>query len=182
MSFEESNIIDVNQESRMLMLFGEINESSSFGVTQGLLELQAMDPMKDISFIINSHGGHIDDCLAIIDVMNCIKPDIRTIVIGKAMSAGAFIAINGTKGKRYITENSRLMLHSLSTSVSGSFNDIQVDIEEVTRLNDKLIDIISTNAKLSKKDVKDLIKRDRYILPQEAIEFGLLDGIVKSIQ
>lgn len=179
---EENGVItDINSESRVLMLFGEINETSSFGVVQGLLDLQAQNPMNDITFIINSCGGQVDDLFTIIDIMNCIKPDIKTIIIGKAMSAGAYIAINGAKGKRYITENSRIMLHSLSGGTSGSFSDIQIDINEMQRLNNKIIDIVSKNSKLNKKQVEELIARDRYILPEEAIKLGLVDGIVKTM-
>lgn len=98
------------------------------------------------------------------------------------MSAAAYIAINGTKGKRYITENARLMLHSISGGTSGSFNDVQIDINEMKRLNEKIIDIVAANSKLSKKQISDLISRDRYILPEEAIKLGLVDGIVGSLQ
>lgn len=78
---EDSVITDVNEDTRVLMLFGEINEMSSFGIIQGLLELQAQDPMTDITLIINSRGGHVDDLFSIIDAMNLIKPDIKTIII-----------------------------------------------------------------------------------------------------
>lgn len=179
---EEITITDHNQSSRMLMLFGEVNEESSFGIVQGLLELQSENPMADITFLVNSPGGAIDDLFTIVDIMNCVVPDIKTVIIGKAMSAGAYIAINGTKGKRFMTENSRLMLHSVSGGIVGSYTDVRIEVQEMNRLNEKIVKLIHKNSHLTLEDARKLIERDTYILPEEALKLGLIDGIIDHIQ
>lgn len=169
-------------DSRIIMLYSDIVNGISQDVNSQLLELQCQDPLKDITLIVNSYGGEIDEMFAIIDMMNIVQPDIRTIVNGKAMSAGAFVAICGTKGKRFMTENSRLMIHSVSGGSVGTVQDIKIDVAELNRANDHIINMVSQKSNLSVSEVKDLMERDRYILPKEAIEMGLIDGILTSLK
>ena len=181
-AFNKINVLtDKSYNSRNILLFSDIDENACLQICDGLLDLQNDDISRDITLIINSNGGQVYELFSIIDMMECVNPDIRTIVLGKAMSAGAVLAICGTKGKRFMTKNSRLMLHSVSSGTYGNIHDIKVDIEEFKRLNQQIIEIISERSNLSVKEIEDLIQRDRYILPDEAIKFGFIDGIIESI-
>lgn len=168
-------------EQRTIFIDGDIRQGTGTQVIQGLLDLQNVDPIKDITMLINSPGGDVYELMACLDMMEIVPNDIRTIVIGKAMSAGALIAICGTKGKRFMTKNSTLMLHSVSGAAVGNVKDVKIEIEEIKRLNNEIIKMISSNSKLSIKEVKDLIDRDKYILPTEAIKMGLIDAICAQI-
>lgn len=179
---ESGSVRDVGCVSKLVLLDGEIKAGVGSGVIQSLLELQSIDPINDITMLINSPGGDVNELMAIIDIMNLIHNDIKTVVIGKAMSAGAIIAICGAKGKRFMTANSVMMLHSVSAGTFGHVKDIHIEVEEIKRLNDAMINLIHTKSKLSIKEVKALIDRDRYILPKEAIRLGLIDGICTSLK
>lgn len=177
---EKSNT-GFSETARTILLFGDVCESSSIDLISGLMSLHSTDPMIDLTLMINSNGGSADDMFAIIDMMNLINPDVKTVVIGKAMSAGAFIAISGTKGKRFMTKNARLMLHTLNGGVSGNYHDIKTNVNEMKRLNEKIIDLVVANSNMDKDAVEELLQRDRYILPEEAMNLGLIDNIIEEL-
>jgi len=178
--FDKNKVI--NNSGRIFTIAGAIENNISTDINSILLDLQNSNPLSDITMIINSPGGEVDEMFAIIDMMNMIKNDIQTLVIGKAMSAAAVIAICGTKGKRFMSKNSRLMLHSVSGGAVGNIKDISIEINEIKRLNDNIVQMISEKSNLTVEQVKDLIDRDRFIGPEEAIEMGLIDAILTTIK
>jgi ATP-dependent Clp protease, protease subunit len=173
---------NIYNTGRNIYLCGEIVNPLSAELVPIFLDLQMMNPIEDITLLINSPGGEVDEMFAIIDLMNAMSCDIRTVVIGSAMSAAAFIAICGAKGKRFMTPHSRMMLHSVSGGALGSIHDMVIDVDEITRLNRMMISEISVNSSLTPEQAEELTKRDRYILPSEAIEMGLVDGVIKTLK
>lgn len=176
-----SGIVGNGDDNRIIVLSGTINESITKEVIERLLELQGKSPMEEITLIIDSYGGDVDSMFAITDLMDIIIPDIKTVCIGKAMSASAFIFICGTKGKRLMTKTSRLMLHQLSGFTYGSLKDMDIQVKEARSLQEEMIKIISERSLLDIDSIKDLMDRDRYIRPDDAIEMGLCDGIITKL-
>lgn len=131
--------------------------------------------------IIDSYGGEMFAAFAIVDMMNIISCDIKTICIGKAMSAGQFIFSCGTKGKRFMSSNARLMVHQPIAGVEGSLPDIEVEIEELMRSRDNFVTQIARHSKLACDEVKELINRNAYLDATEAIDLGFADGILTRI-
>jgi len=160
---------------RTITLMGEVNEEKAKEVIERLLQLQNEDPFADIDMYINSFGGCVYSMFAIADMMSILIPDISTINIGSAMSAGAFIFICGTKGKRRMTRNSTLMLHQVSSAIYGTTKDIKIEVAETTRLQQRMIEVVSERSNLDEKEIENLIDRDAYISGEQAIEMGLCD-------
>lgn len=134
-----------------------------------------------ITLIINSPGGNYDDLTAIYDIIQLLDADIRTIAIGGAMSAGALLTISGTKGMRYMTPTSRLMFHAVSMGIEGKAQDIKIDYKESQRLNQQAQKIILNHTNISnQEEVEMYTDRDIYILPEEALKLGMIDGIIDS--
>ena len=116
-----------------LFMFNEFNKNSSFGIVANIL-MSAKDNDKDINLFVNSYGGVVDDLLAMIDTMNLVKNDIATIGLGCCASCGALLLASGTKGKRFMTENARVMIHQVSSGAFGKNSDIQIRAKEVDRI------------------------------------------------
>lgn len=133
---------------------------------------------EDIKFMINSDGGDLLQAFAIIDVINYITCDVKTICVGKAYSAAQLILSSGTKGKRYSFPSSRIMQHSLSSGVSGNMKDIDTHVKEMNNLHSIMINLLSKNTGKTKADItKDLNNGDKYFSSNEAIEYGIIDEI-----
>ena len=176
----EKNVCQKNK-GRTILLSTEINDESAMMVVDALLQLQSEDPLKDITIIINSPGGEISSMFAITDMMDMISCDVRTIVLGMAASAASFIATCGTPGKRFISKNSKIMVHSVSGGAIGVIHDINIAVDEIKSLQEQMLEEYSKRTKVNKAEIKNLLERDRYLKPEEAIEMGLVDGIIKSI-
>lgn len=143
-----------------------------------LLFLEANDPDKSIFMYINSPGGSVTAGLGIYDTMRYIKPDIVTVAVGQAVSMGCFLLAGGTKGKRYSLPHSRIMMHQVQGGVRhGAAPDIAIDYKEMERLNDLLMDILAENTESTPEEVKSFCERDRWMNPEEAKSFGILDEI-----
>lgn len=172
----------IQNTGRMILLNSEIKPPISGELITSLIHLQYENPVEEISLLINTGGGCVDEMFAMLDLMDIVTNPIRTIVCGKAMSAGAILAVCGTKGKRLMTKNSRLMFHSVSGGTFGNVKDVQIDVNEIKRLNELMIQIVSEKSDLSIEQVKDLVDRDKYLTAEEAIEMGLIDGIIDKIK
>jgi ATP-dependent Clp endopeptidase proteolytic subunit ClpP len=135
-----------------------------------------------ITMVLNSPGGNYDELTAIYDMMQLLDADIRTIVMGGAMSAGALLAIAGTCGQRLITPSSRLMFHAVSMGIEGKAQDIKIDYKESERLNRQIAEFIKTHSKVTEEEVHKFIDRDIYVLPEEAIQLGMFDAVITGIQ
>ena len=168
-------------KGRTILLSTEINDESAMMVVDAFLQLQSEDPLKDITMIINSPGGEISSMFAITDMMDMLSCDIRTIVLGMAASAASFIATCGTPGKRFISKNSKIMVHSVSGGAIGVIHDINIAVDEIKSLQEQMLEEYVKRTKIGKAEIKSLLERDRYLKPEEAIEMGLVDGIIKSL-
>tara|TARA_B100001758_G_C18220983_1_gene510243 strand:+ start:38 stop:637 length:600 start_codon:yes stop_codon:yes gene_type:complete len=167
-------------KERIIFLGTPINDYVSSLVIAQLLFLEAEDPEKDVFIYINSPGGVITSGFGILDTMNYIKPNISTICMGQAASMAAVILSAGTKGKRMILENSRVMIHQPLGGVQGQATDIEIHTKEILFLKDKLNTILSKNTGQTVKTIENDTNRDNFMSAERALEYGLVDEILKS--
>ena len=164
-------------ESRIIFINGEINDTLSNIVISELLYLDSLNT-NDIEIYINSPGGSVTSGLAIIDTMNFIKSDVRTIVTGLAASMASIILANGTKGKRCSLKNSEIMIHQPLGNTSGQATDIEIQAKRIINkkklLNKMLSNLTGQDIKAIEKDTE----RDNFFTSKEAIEYGLIDSII----
>lgn len=167
-------------KDRIIILSGAIDDGVSSAIVAQMLFLEAEDPDKDIYLYINSPGGVITSAFSIYDTMNYIKPNVCTICIGQAASAGAFLLSCGAKGKRYSLPNSRIMIHQPLGGAQGQATDIEIQAKEILRLKELLNDILAKNTgqKLS-KIAKDT-ERDFYMSAEQAAEYGIIDNVLSK--
>jgi ATP-dependent Clp protease protease subunit len=164
-------------KDRIIFIKGEFTSELSDAVTAQLLFLESTDKDKDIYMYINSPGGRITAMFSIYDTMQYIKPDICTLAYGEASSAGSFILAGGTPGKRFALPNSQIMLHELSGGHQGKFHDMKNSFEHTEKLYDKMANyyVKFTGQKLD--TIKDDMKRDFYMTPEEAMDYGVIDAV-----
>ena len=167
-------------KERIIFLTGGINEQVSSIVSAQLLFLESQAPDKDIFMYINSPGGLVTAGLAMYDTMQFIKCDISTLVIGQACSAGSLLSMAGTKGKRYALKNSRIMIHQPSGGASGQATDILIHAEEITKIKKKLNQMYADHTGQPIDKINDAMERDKFVSPEEALEFGLIDKIIST--
>ena len=167
-------------KERIIFLTGGINEQVSSIVSAQLLFLESQAPDKDIFMYINSPGGLVTAGLAMYDTMQFVKCDIATLVIGQACSAGSLLAMAGTKGKRYALKNSRIMIHQPSGGASGQATDILIHAEEITKIKKKLNQMYADHTGQPIERINDAMERDKFMSPEEALEFGLIDKIIST--
>ena len=165
---------------RIIFLPGEIDDELANIVVAQLLHLEADDPDKDIAVYINSPGGSVYAGLAIYDTMQFVKPDVQTICVGIAMSMGAVILTGGTKGKRMSLPNSRILIHQPSGGFQGQAADIEIHAEEILNIRNRLDELFAEHTGQSIDQVHDDMDRDRYMKPDEALEYGLIDRIIEG--
>lgn len=166
-------------KDRIVFLVGEINDTTANIVISQLLYLDNISN-EDISLYINSPGGSITSGMSIYDTMNFIKSDVRTISLGMAASMAAFLLSSGAKGKRYALPNAEVMIHQPLGGAQGQATDIKIAAERIIRLKDKLNKILAKN---TGKDLKTIIndtERDYFLTANEALEYGLIDEIIKK--
>lgn len=168
-------------KDRIISINGEINDTTSQFVIAQLLYLESENKDADISVYINSPGGIITSGLAIYDTMNYIKPDIRTICIGQACSMGAFLLAGGTKGKRCSLPNSSIMIHQPLGGFRGQATDIQIHTNEILRVKTQLNSLLAESTGKDIETIEKDTERDNFMNPQEALEYGLIDKIIKKI-
>lgn len=166
-------------EDRIIILGGEITSANANIIISELLYLDSLNH-QDISLYINSPGGSVTDGMAIYDTINFIKSDVSTICIGMAASMGAFLLSSGTKGKRYSLPNSEIMIHQPLGGVEGQATEIKIVAEHILKLKDKLNKLLAFN---TGKDINIIEKdtdRDNYMSADEALNYGLIDKILKK--
>ncbi len=176
----EMSIEDMLLENRIIFLAGPINERSASLVIMRLLYLQSIKKDQDIHLYINCPGGMVDQTLAIYDTMRFLSCNIATYSIGQAASGGAIILTAGTKGKRYALPNSKIMLHQPWGGITGQAEDIRIQAEEILRDKKKLNEILAYHTGMDMEKIQEETERDRYIDPQEAVKWGLVDEILES--
>ena len=167
-------------KERIVFLVGPVNDSVSSLITAQLLFLESENPKKEINFYINSPGGLVTSGLGIYDTMQYIKPPVSTLCIGQACSMGSFLLAAGEKGKRFSLPNSRIMVHQPSAGYQGQATDIEIHAKEILALKDRLNKIYSKHTKKSEEDIKKALERDKFMTPEEAKNFGLIDEVVEK--
>ena len=165
-------------KERIIFLTGAIDERVASIVSAQLLFLESQSPDKDIMIYINSPGGLVTAGLAMYDTMQFVKCDIATLVIGQACSAGSLLSMSGTKGKRYALRNSRIMIHQPSGGYSGQATDILIHAEEITKIKARLNEMYAEHTGKPIEEINDAMERDKFMSPQEALDFGLVDKII----
>ena len=163
---------------RIVFLGQEVNDDIANLVAAQLLFLDADEPGKDIWLYINSPGGSAYAGMAMYDAMQYVKSDVATVCLGMGMSAAAMILCGGAPGKRFALPNAKMMIHQGSGGFRGSPTDIQIAAREILDMTQKMAGII---AKHSGQDVDDVLRdidRDNFMTPEEAVEYGLIDGVM----
>jgi ATP-dependent Clp protease protease subunit len=163
---------------RIVFLGTEVDDHVANLITAQLLFLEAEDPDKDISLYVNSPGGSAYAGMAIYDTVQFVKPDVHTICVGMAMSAAAMILCGGATGKRSALPNSKIMIHQGSAGFRGAPTDIEIHAREVLSTTRRMAEIISRHSGKPVDQVMRDIDRDRFMTPEEACEYGLIDEIV----
>jgi ATP-dependent Clp protease protease subunit len=163
---------------RIVFLTGEVDDDSANLVTAQLLFLESEDPDRDISLYVNSPGGSAYAGMAIYDTMQLVRPDVRTICVGMAMSAAAMILCGGAAGKRAALPNSKLMIHQGSAGFRGTPADIEIHAQEVLATTRRMAEIIARHSGRPVDEVMRDIDRDRFMTPEDAIGYGLIDEVV----
>lgn len=167
-------------EERILFLWGEIGPSNAGSIIMRLLELQAKGPNREIHMYINSPGGYVDDTLAIYDTMQFVSCPISTYCIGQAASGAAIVLAAGSKGKRYALPHSKIMIHQPLGGITGQASDIKIQAEEILRSKAQLNEILAHHTGRAIDQIAADTERDRFLTPQMAIEYGLVDEIVAA--
>ena len=165
-------------KERIVFLGEEVNDTSASIIVAQLLFLEAEDPSKDIHLYINSPGGSVSAGFAIYDTMNYIKCDVSTICIGMAASMGAFLLSGGTKGKRFALPNSEIMIHQPSGGAQGQATEIQIVADHIAKTKRTLNEILAANTGQPLEVVEKDTDRDNYMSAEEALAYGLIDGVV----
>lgn len=167
-------------KDRIIMLGDEVNTNTANVIIAQMLFLEKEDPNADIQFYINSPGGSVYNGLAIYDVMQTIACPVATTCLGIAASMGAILLAGGEKGKRQILPNSRVMIHQVSSGFKGTTADINVQAKETNFLMDKLMEILSADTGKDVEQVRKDCDRDYWMSAQEAMEYGIVDEIIKK--
>jgi ATP-dependent Clp protease protease subunit len=167
-------------KERIVFLVGPINDNVATLITAQLLFLESEDPKKEIFFYINSPGGLVNAGFGVYDTMQYIKPSVSTLCIGQASSMGSFLLTAGEKGKRFSLPNSRIMVHQPSAGFQGQATDIEIHANEIMLLKKRLNEIYSKHTGRTVEEIKNALERDKFMTPQEAKEFGLIDKVVEK--
>jgi ATP-dependent Clp protease, protease subunit len=163
---------------RIVFLGREVDDEIANLITAQLLFLEAEDPGKDISLYVNSPGGSAYAGMAIYDTMQYVKPDVRTICMGMGMSAAAMILAGGAAGKRMALPNAKVMIHQGSAGFRGTPADIEIHAQEVLSMTRRMAEILARHSGQPVDQVMVDIDRDRFMTPEEAKAYGLVDEIV----
>ncbi|HML36662.1 MAG TPA: ATP-dependent Clp endopeptidase proteolytic subunit ClpP [Bacillota bacterium] len=167
-------------KDRIIFLGEAIDEHVASLIVAQLLFLESEDSEKDIQLYINSPGGVVTAGMAIYDTMQYIKPDVATICIGMAASMGAFLLSSGTKGKRVALPNAEIMIHQPLGGIQGQAEDIRIHAEWIIKTREKLNKILSENTGQDLDRIAKDTDRDNFMSAQEAVEYGIVDKVMKS--
>ncbi|MCK9249854.1 MAG: ATP-dependent Clp endopeptidase proteolytic subunit ClpP [Solirubrobacteraceae bacterium] len=165
---------------RIIFLGTPVDDQIANLIVAQLLHLASDDEDKDISLYINSPGGSVYAGLAIYDTMQFIKPQVRTICVGIAMSMGAVILAGGAPGKRMSLPNSKILIHQVSSGFQGQATDVQIHAKEIVDLRGRLDEIIAHHSGQPLERVKADTERDYFMDPEEAREYGLIDRVIEN--
>jgi ATP-dependent Clp protease protease subunit len=163
---------------RIVFLGQEVDDQVANLIISQMLFLEAQDPEKDIHLYINSPGGMAYAGMAIYDVIQHVRPAVSTICVGMGMSAAAMVLCGGAPGKRLALPNARIMIHQGSAGTRGAPSDMEIQLREVLALTRRMGEIIAHHSGRPVDEVMRDIDRDYFMTPDEAIEYGLIDGVI----
>lgn len=169
-------------QERIIWLGGEVRDDSANAICAQLLLLAAENPSEDIYLYINSPGGSVTAGMAIYDTMQYVKPDIATVGMGLAASMGQFLLTAGTKGKRFITPHTRVLMHQPSGGAGGSATDIRINADLILHMKKELAEIIAERTGKTVEQIERDFDRDKWFTAKEALEYGFVDEIVDHPQ
>lgn len=171
-------------KDRIIFLSEDVNHATASLVVAQLLFLESEDPDREISFYINSPGGSITDGMAIFDTINYIKCPVSTICVGLAASMGAFLLAAGTKGRRFATPNAEIMIHQplISGGLSGQTTEIKIHADHMVKTREKLNKILSERTGKPLEQIEKDTERDNFMTAEQALEYGIIDGIMDKRQ
>ncbi len=167
-------------KERIIFLIGGVDDAVSSLICAQMLYLESENPTKDIAFYINSPGGLVTSGLAVYDTMQYVRPEISTVCIGQAASMGSLLLSAGAKGKRYSLPHARIMVHQPSGGFQGQATDIEIHAREILTLRGRLNQIYVEHTGQDIGTIEESMERDRFLSPDDAKEFGLIDEVVSS--
>ena len=168
-------------KDRIIYLGEDVNPTTSSLIVAQMLFLESEDPDKEIYFYINSPGGSITDGMAIVDTMNYIKCPVSTVCVGLAASMGAVLLSAGEKGKRFAMPNSEILIHQPligGGGISGQATEVKIHADHLVKTREKLNRFLSERTGKPIEQIEKDTERDNYMTAQEALEYGLIDGIM----
>ncbi|RMF40555.1 MAG: ATP-dependent Clp endopeptidase proteolytic subunit ClpP [Planctomycetota bacterium] len=183
-SGREERVYDIYSrllKDRIIFLGSQVNDEVANALVAQMLFLQSDDPKADIHLYINSPGGSVSAGLAIYDTMQFVSCDVATYCIGQAASMGAVLLAAGAKGKRFSLPNARIMIHQPLAGMQGTAEDIMIHATEFKRIKQKLNEILLKHTGQSLDRIEADTDRDRFMSPEEAVEYGLIDKVIESM-
>lgn len=165
---------------RIVFLNGPVEDNSANLVVAQMLHLESMDSEKDINFYINSPGGVVTSGMSIYDVMQFVKCDVATYVMGQACSMGSLLAQAGTPGKRFMLPHARHMIHQPSGGASGQATDMEIQVKEILKMKRELTNVYVKHNSKNKpfEQISKDMERDYFMDATESLEYGLIDTII----
>ncbi len=167
-------------KDRIIFLGSQINDAVANVIVAQLLFLESQDPERDVYLYIHSPGGSVTAGMAIYDTMNYIKPDVQTICMGQAASMGAVLLAAGTKGKRRILPHGRVLIHQPLGGAQGQATDIEIQAREIMRIKKELNEILIRHTGQDPERLWKDVERDYIMTAQEAVDYGMVDEIIKN--
>lgn len=182
LELEALDVLSALVKDRIIFLCEEIDAVVAKDVCAKIIWLNKKDPKTEITLYINSGGGSVPDgLLSIYDTMQLSEAPIKTVCIGEAYSSAAIILASGTKGFRFAYPNARIMIHNVSIDeLSGTVEQVQEETKQLKDLNKILIKLISDHTGQSERKVKYDCRKDKYFTPEQAVSYGLIDGILTN--
>jgi len=165
-------------KERIIFLTGPVHDAVASLICAQLLYLESENPSQDIFFYINSPGGVVSSGLAMYDTMQYIRPDVQTVCIGQAASAGSLLLMAGAAGKRFALPNSKIMIHQPSGGYQGQVTDIQIHAEDILRTRHRLNELYVHHCGQDMATIERSMERDNFMNPEDAKDFGLIDEVV----
>jgi len=175
----QMSVFDRLMMDRILWVAGPVNDQMSTVVQAQLMFLDNVEE-RDITMHVDSPGGSVKSGLSMVDVMNYIASDVSTINTGMAASMGSILLGNGQKGKRFSLKHSKVMLHQVSSGAQGHVEDIKISLAEAVKYNDELFTMLGDYCGKTKAQVLKDCNRDNWLTADEALKYGIIDGIIEN--
>ena len=167
-------------KERVIFLTGQVEDHMANLIVAQMLFLEAENPEKDIYLYINSPGGVITAGMSIYDTMQFIKPDVSTVCMGQACSMGAFLLAGGAKGKRFCLPNARVMIHQPLGGFQGQASDIQIHAQEILKIKNTLNERLAFHTGQDMATIERDTDRDNFMSAEQAVAYGLVDGVLSQ--